>query len=137
MAGDEADQPDISAAGDQVALTWNNGDSIYFAQGEWDRIDNATRWASPVPVSTGSNAAEKSQIVTDENGKATVVWIEDASILTSGCEEGMCSEPVSLSGEGSLSCAEGDSKPENVTLAIGDDGSLLVVWQDENGALVL
>ena len=43
MAGSEADQPDISAAGNQVAVTWNDGDWIYFAQAEWDRNDNVTR----------------------------------------------------------------------------------------------
>jgi phosphatidylserine/phosphatidylglycerophosphate/cardiolipin synthase-like enzyme len=95
-----------------------------------------TRWASPVPVSTDSNSAEKSQIVTDESGNATVVWIEKASILASDCDEGVCSEPVSLSRAESLSCAEADSKPENVTLAVDDNGNFLVVWQVENGALV-
>ena len=87
-------------------------------------------------VSTVGSAAENSQIVTDENGRATVVWIEDASILSSSCEEGKCSEPVSLSRVESLFCVEGDSKPENVTLAIDDDGNVLVVWQVKDGTLV-
>lgn len=132
----EVGQPAISAAGEQVGITWNHGNTILFTLGEWDRLDNETRWAPAAEVSSGDNAAEKPQIVVDRNGNTYVVWIEGESVLVSVCEDGACSEPANLSRRAGQSCVDGASKPLNVTLAIVDDGNLLVVWQVENGTLL-
>jgi phosphatidylserine/phosphatidylglycerophosphate/cardiolipin synthase-like enzyme len=136
LDGNNAVQPAIYAGGDRVAVAWGEDQAIYYSQGVWDRAANVTRWKSPVQVSLGADPAAMPQIVLDENDQGHVVWVEDGLLQTAVCADDSCSGPKSVSGVTASSCAEGAVNPSAPALSIGDDGTILSVWQNETGAAI-
>ena len=128
--------PVIFAAGDQVSVAWNDNQTIFYVKGVWDRIENVTRWNSPLQVSSRADVAAKPQVVLDEDDQSHLVWVEDGALMTSVCTDGSCSEPANVSGMNAPACADDGANSSNPALSIGTDGTLLAVWQNENGVLI-
>jgi phosphatidylserine/phosphatidylglycerophosphate/cardiolipin synthase-like enzyme len=129
-------QPAIFAAGDRVAVTWGDNQTISYSQGVWDRSGNVTHWKPAVQVTSGADTAITPQVVLDENDQGYIVWVENGDLLTSVCTEGSCSEQVIVSGPTAPTCADGVANSSDPALSISDNGTILTVWQNENGVLL-
>jgi phosphatidylserine/phosphatidylglycerophosphate/cardiolipin synthase-like enzyme len=132
----------FAGQGGQLALAWVEESHVVMTTGQWSGENQSTEWQQPVQISELQDPVRSEpQIVLDGDGRSHLAWIEAVegggeAVLTSRCEDGLCSEPVVVSAEAASGCARppvpGNRHP---TLAINDRGSVVLVWENESGML--
>ena len=135
--------PAIASAGEgNLALGWVDDDRVTIRLGEWSDDNQSSTWQAPLLVADSIGVTRSDvQIVMDDNDRSHVIWVETnelggSDIVTSRCEDGVCTEPIIVSSEMIGECG-GELGPANryPALALDSDGTLMLVWENETGLL--
>lgn len=126
----------------RLALGFVEDDIVTIREGEWAAGELSTAWQTAAPVSREPNStAGDVEVAVADDGRLWVVWTEVSDggaidVMISDCEEQECSEPVLLSSSLDLLCPGGlGAGNEHPSLAINDDGKLMLVWENDAGPL--
>jgi phosphatidylserine/phosphatidylglycerophosphate/cardiolipin synthase-like enzyme/uncharacterized membrane protein YidH (DUF202 family) len=135
-----ADSVDLSAShGRPLAVVWSmeaEPADIYLTTGSSSAEGGETSWTAPVNVSSSPNASSDPRVATGPDGRAHVVWREEADgmagIMYSVCEGGSCTGPVNISDGDSACPATGGSTTTPPTypldIAVDPNGNVMVAW---------
>lgn len=141
-----ANSIDLSAShGNAVAMVWSveaEPADTYLVIGSSSVEGGETSWTAPVNVSSSPNASSNPRVATGPDGRAHVVWREEADgmsgVMYSVCEGGSCTGPVIVSDGDSACPSTGGSTTTPPTypldIAVDPDGNVMAAWsQGERG----
>jgi hypothetical protein len=131
-----AKEPSIAGTDDLLAVTWEQGDAVYFTTSTPEN-DGLRIWQPWILVSESRGSAPK--IAVDSEGRAHLIWVEGitgeegtSQILYRSCQDGKCSEAVTLSNSEAECSGDRNFSP---TIAVNMEDTIMVIWASSSGTL--
>ncbi len=135
--------PSLAAQGQgHVALVWAGADALYMARGAWTGERQGVEWEPVVTLPT-DRPPRHPRLAFDPSGILHLLWLEGDAVggqrvWYTHCDGVSCSAPVPVEDRVGSACQAtnpGTAPADAVALAVGDEGTVLAVWEEPGGGL--